>query len=582
MKKFFLVLLVSVALTAAGIGVFIVTFDLNRFKPQITLAVEKAIGSPVKIESLKLGWSGGVVFGLNKLAVYAGRQPMDKSIATLDRANVHLKLGPLLRKKLEVVSVTLVRPRLNIVKDENGLVRVNGIHPPPGAAQAPKAGPPGRASLVQSFSVGALRIENGEIGYLDRTGQGALKRIAVKDLDVTVKNLSFINPVDFEAKFSLLSSSQNMSLKGRLLVPSPQGPYTLQDFELKNDLSSIRISELSDAVPSMKNSGLVEPIRGVLEVSIGRLAVSSGGLGDLNAALALKGGHFQVRSLRSAFEGVTLQADIHKNYLNLRKFSAGFAKGTLEAQALSRNYASAASQTRVGIKADRWELEAILPTPKPGRPQLHGNLSMVFNGDAQGLSWSSISNTLNGRGRVILTNGLVVNLNLLKTVFDRLSKVPGVSDALNNDLPPGYRERLSKSYTVLEPLDFNVDIVNGEFLFPELRISSMGFQMAGTGRASLAGAVDFQAALFLDPELSRILLSSVPNMQYVANSQGLVAIPVRVTGTVQNLSVEPDMDFILQKVLFEKGQELVGKVLEKALNKTGETTHKNILGKLLQ
>ncbi len=594
MKKFLIFVLALAVLVVAGVGLFIATFDANHFKPQIIQAIENAIGSPVGIGNLKLGWSQGIVFQIDKVAVYPNRQSMEKAAATLDHANVYLKLGPLLHKKIEVISITLVRPRLNIIKEANGLTHVNGLKPPSSRPpQTSKVGSQASSGLpMESFLIGIIKIEKGEVGYVDRSAEGVFKKIAVKDLDVIVKNLSFKRPVDFEAKFSLFGGPQNMSLKGRLLIPSAQGPYTLEDFELQNDLGTIKLSELSEAMPSMKNSGLVEPLQGALKADIGRLSVGAKGLGDLNAALTLKAGRFQTQYLRSPLGNVVLQADINKNDLNLKKFSADFAKGTLTAQGVSRNYISAASQTHIGFKADELKLEELLSAPKPGRPQLNGSLSMVFNGDAQGMSWPSISNTLNGSGSVSLKDGVVTNLNLLKTIFDNLAKIPGVSDTLNNQLSPGYREKLAAPTTVLEPLNFNVSIANGQLIFPELRISSTGLQMVGAGQVGLNGAVDFLATLFLDPELSKILLAGVPQMQYVANSQGLIAVPVRLRGTVQNLSIEPDMDFIFQKVLLQKGQELMGKAFQKALTNTGETAqgtgeqgssaYKNILSKLLR
>ncbi len=593
MKKFFIVVFLLAVLVVTGIGIFIATFDANHYKFQIIQAIEKALGNRVRIGSLRLGWSNGLAFQVDQLAIYPAPGSADpRPIATLERANVRLKLGPLLRKKLEVVSISLVRPLFNLIKEENGSIRINGVNPPAKTQESPSTPSRTQGPFLEAFSIGTVRVENGEVGFVDRSSRSALNRIAVKKIDVLIKNLSFAHPVDFEAKFSMFSDSQNMSLKGRLLVASPQGPTTVQSFKLVNDLSRIKLSDISDAIPSVKSTNFVEPLRGNVAVELKRFVVAPEGLGDLEAHGVLKQGRVQVRSLQSAFDNVTLEADVRKNELEIKKFSSAFAQGALEATALSKNYLSEVSQTRVGFKADQLNLEVLLPAPKPGRPQLHGNLSMVFDGDAQGLSWSSISTTLNGSGRVILTDGLVVNLNLLRKIFDKLSKVPGVAEALNNYLSPAYRQKLAAPTTVLEPLDFNVNVVNGQLIFQELRLSSTGFQIVGAGQAGLDGNVDFHATLFLDPELSGILLSSVPNMRYVANSQGLVAVPVRLVGTVQNLSVEPDMDFILQRVLFEKGQEIVGKALEKALGKTTETAqsaageggsaYDSILGKLLR
>ena len=71
---------------------------------------------------------------------------------------------------------------------------------------------------------------------------------------------------------------------------------------------------------------------------------------------------------------------------------------------------------------------------------------------------------------------------------------------------------------------------------------------------------------------------------------------MRISGTTQNLIVEPDMDYVFSRVMATKGQELITNALQKALNKNqpsqavadssgtaaGGTSYEQILGKLLQ
>lgn len=230
------------------------------------------------------------------------------------------------------------------------------------------------------------------------------------------------------------------------------------------------------------------------------------------------------------------------------------------------------------LEIDRIYLEDLLPSSRPSQPELHGNFSASFNGNAKGMSWAAISRTLNGSGMVALANGVVVNGNILRKVFENLSKIPGVTDAINTRLPEKYRRNLAQADTAIPSIEFPVTIADGIVMIPNLRIFFEGFTMYGAGQVSLSGAINCQVTLVLDAELSQVLIQSVPTMQYIADQQGNLAFPVRISGTTQNLLVLPDTDYIFSRVLATKGQELITNVLQKALNKGQDAG----LGSLLQ
>ncbi len=488
------------------------TFNADRYRPQAVKQLEAALGSPVRIGHLALGWKNGIVLEVKEAAIYRDKQSLDKPAVYLESASAKVRLAPLLQKKLEVTSITLVRPRFNVIKEADGAIRVNGINTPPSSGQIP-ASPKTAPVVLSDFAISTIRIEDAGVGFVDNSSAPPM-RLAIRHLDILIKNLS-----------------------------------------LKIDSSRIT---------------------------------------ELDADFDLKVGKIAVESLRSALDHADLSAHFAENQMQLKNFTANFARGKISGSGSSKDYLSASSQSAVALEIDRIYLEDLLPSSRPSRPELHGIFSASFNGNARGISWPAISRTLNGSGKVALASGVIVNGNILRKVFENLSRIPGVTDAINTRLPENYHRNLAQRDTAIPSIEFPVTIADGIVTIPNLRIFFEGFTMYGAGQIGLSGAINCQVTLVLDAELSQVLIQSVPTMQYIADPQGNLAFPVKISGTTQNLLVLPDTDYIFSRVMATKGQELITNVLQKALSKGqeagqsgtaaggGDASYQQILGSLLQ
>jgi len=564
LKKILIVVTIFILIVIGAAAAFILTFDPDHYRPQAVKQLEMALGSPVRIGHLALGWKNGIVLEAKEVAVYPDKQFVDKPAIYVALASAKVRLAPLLHKKLDVASITLVRPQLNAIKEADGVIRINGINPVPSSGQTP-ASPKTAPAFLSDFAISTIRIEDAGIGFLDNSSSPPI-RLAIKRLDILIKNLSFSKPTDFEAKLALFNPSQNIQLKGRLRASSPTGPYLLEGFRLDTNLAAIKIQELVHSIPQAKHAGLRD-LSGNLAGKINRLKIDSGRITDLDADFDLKGGKIAVESLRSALDHADLSAHFAESQMRLKNFTANFARGRISGSGTSKNYLSASPESALALKIDRIYLEDLLPSSRPSQPELHGIFSASFNGDARGISWPAISQTLNGSGKVALADGVIVNGNILRKVFENLSKIPGVTDALNTRLPEKYRRNLAQRDTAIPSIEFPVTIKGGIITIPNLQIFFEGFTLYGAGQVGLSGTIKSEATLVLDAELSQVLIQSVPTMQYIADPQGNLAFPVRISGTTQNLLVLPDTDYIFSRVMATKGRELITNVLQKALSK---------------
>jgi len=131
--------------------------DLNRYKGLVVAEIQKAVGGTVGLERLSWGIGNGIWLTADGLAIAdASAFPGDLWVS---RIRAHVRLGPLLRKKIVLESLALERPevRLRLAPD-----RQEAAQPPgPTPAGAKPAGTPVPVRIERlTVQKGRFRLED--------------------------------------------------------------------------------------------------------------------------------------------------------------------------------------------------------------------------------------------------------------------------------------------------------------------------------------------------------------------------------------------------------------------------------------
>ncbi len=177
-----------VVLAAAGIAVFVATFDPNSRKPQIIVAVQEATGRKLTI--------GGRIFlsislqpTLEMSDVSLGNPPgfSRPQMASLQKLDLQIALIPLLSKQIQVVQLVLQQP--DILLETNAKGQSNwpfaAIGFPGAGAPAPPPPSPGGGTTAPppSIALSSVKIEGGTLALRDANGRTttlALKTLAAQ------------------------------------------------------------------------------------------------------------------------------------------------------------------------------------------------------------------------------------------------------------------------------------------------------------------------------------------------------------------------------------------------------------------
>lgn len=210
MKKLLFGLLFIVA--SLGVAVIVAPnfVDWNKYRDEITAQVKSATGRDMEIRGdirLAIIPSPALVVKDVHLANIEGAANAD--MASLESLEVHVALAPLLSRNLQVTSIKLVKPVINIEKlseDRNNYTfslgdkkAGNGQGKPALPFQPPAASPgaPGIAPDIAGFAVriDSFVVENGTVNFRDTPAGSAEK---IENLNGRFRMASLTGPMDAE------------------------------------------------------------------------------------------------------------------------------------------------------------------------------------------------------------------------------------------------------------------------------------------------------------------------------------------------------------------------------------------------
>lgn len=216
MKQLLRIVLAAVgilAIVAVAAVVYVTTFlDPEDFKPRLTAVVEEQTGLNLALEG-PITWSFYPRIGVSveKARAWLPEQTEEAAaFAAIDRAEVSVAFGPLLRGEIAVDGLTLDGMRLNLERDEQGegnweplLERLSEHNE--GAAEtvlAPaSAGPNADAgNLAVKLSIASVEVKNADIRFRDAQTQ-ALWRM--QQLNISGSNVNPLRAFPLKAMFTL-------------------------------------------------------------------------------------------------------------------------------------------------------------------------------------------------------------------------------------------------------------------------------------------------------------------------------------------------------------------------------------------
>lgn len=337
---------------------------------------------------------------------------------------------------------------------------------------------------------------------------------------------------------------QNVKLAGRARVAADiEGPSTDR---------TVRASV--DAAPLAVTVG-GQPLFAAAST---RATLGSRGGGPLSGRITSPSGRVQ----RMPFEDLVADWSLDKRVLTVSPRARAF-RGTLAAR-VETDLAHPVSESRVSLDVRSVSAQPFVESLTSLRNVIAGVLTAKLSLTSRGLGWEALKRTARGEGRLSLANTDLKTVELMPAVARSLTALASV---------PGVRVPANLESTRFTTLATNVRLAGGRVATPGLSLSGPQAAVTADGSLGFDRSLSYQGRIVLGPALVKSFGTAG---RYIADEQGRLALPFRVTGQVAAPKVSIDETIVLalgQRVLARQvGKQIpggLGKVMEDALGEGG-------------
>ncbi|MFH1739176.1 MAG: AsmA family protein, partial [bacterium] len=200
------VLLVLVGLLAAlilNLGRLV-----NRNKAYLLAQSEQALGRRVTVEEVGIALWGGLGVRLKAVTLADDEAFSTKDFLQADDIQLRVRLLPLLRGDLQVTQLSIQRPKIQIIRNQEAKLNVESLGSAQPTKQMPETKPPEAGQPPSEkepeetpLRITAMQINNAEVLYIDRKDGTELQ---VDQVDLSLKDFSPERPASVVLKAALL------------------------------------------------------------------------------------------------------------------------------------------------------------------------------------------------------------------------------------------------------------------------------------------------------------------------------------------------------------------------------------------
>jgi AsmA protein len=230
--KYGLIGILSLVLVIGAIAGYVVaTFDPNDIKPKLIQLVKEKKQRALKLDGeLTLSIFPNIAVNLGQ--VWLSERESDKEFASVDHANVSLKLLPLLKKQLVINQVEIKGVRASLVRFKDGTTNIDDLMTTE------------EKSEQLAFDIDHVTVDGATLSYRD---EGSGKKYFVDKVLLKTGRIADGIPSDIELKFAVKGNQPQHNILAQL------NSRITPDFEKKNYLLERLDAEITGQFANFQN-----------------------------------------------------------------------------------------------------------------------------------------------------------------------------------------------------------------------------------------------------------------------------------------------------------------------------------------
>jgi hypothetical protein len=396
---------------------------------------------------------------------------------------------------------------------------------------------------------------------------------AASQIGLDVKNINLDKgPITVKLNAAYLSEKPNLNFDGTAVVDVPQSTIQLNRSVFKTDLSQLSMDQLRSSILTLKDVPLPQVLKGLLNVQIDELTAGPKGLVSFLSNGDLTSGMVKLKELNVPIDISQVKFQADGTNAKLDDIEIALGKGKIKAKATIDGYLTKPiinnEITVIGLDI----AEILEQKDAPMKIQGIVDATLKAQGDISNL------NSIVGNGVVDVKDAKIVNLNVLKAVFDgiKIPLLPNLSSIVMGVLPEEYKKQFEKPDTDFKSVKLTMTIAQSSVHLDPIDVQSDLFSIVGTGDVGFDQAYAVDGGFKLTKDFSELLVRDVENpFAYMVDENSLITLPIHVKGKGTQppvFAVDAVLKDLTKNALQSKGKQELGKLLDKVLNKNGVQT----------
>lgn len=577
MKIFKIILMILIALIIIAISaavIFIKTFDVNRYKPQIIEQVNNALGRRLDFSSAKLDISLMQGISLKIANISVSEDPVFGKNDFLSVKDVLVKVDVvkyLTKKEVNVPGISIDSLKAKVIRRPDGSINVATIGQQPKPRGAAVASAPA-AIAIPAVMIDSLKLNNAQVSYVDEMFKPAVD-LLISDLSVSVEKFSLTEAFPFVVECAVLSVKKNIRIEGKAKVDIKTNEFVVSSLKITSDLSKIQLNKIVSAFPMAKGAIMPQELKGQVEVNLETITVSPKGAGPFTAYANLNSGAIGLKELKAPISNINANLSISQKDIIISKATLNLGNGAVSAVGGLDDYLAKQGYNFQTELKDLKIQELVDQDKAPMRAE--GLISGKIKAGGSGFTPEAVQSNISADANMTLTNGKLKGVNVLRLVLDKIAVIPGLSQTIQAGLPESYKQKLSQEDTSLLDMSLPIQVKNGRMILSDTSIGTQEFVFKGKGESSFSGEYSLEGDFLISKELSALMVAEVAQLQYLLNGSSQIYIPLKVSGSSARFNLSIDADYVARRLIVEQGKSQLSNILGNVLGGKQEAADQN-------
>ena len=200
---------------------------------------------------------------------------------------------------------------------------------------------------------------------------------------------------------------------------------------------------------------------------------------------------------------------------------------------------------------------------------VRGSLTGQVNASGKGADFDQIKPTLQGSGRIQIDHGKLIGVNLVGTAIKKINGIPAIGTLITPSMIQRHPTLFSSSDTDLKLVRLSYVMTGPRFTSRDITADADDYRISGEGWFDMDKNVDLSVHVLMSRGFSGELQAEKKNVVYLENQGGEIEIPLLIQGRLPKPTIQPDVQFLVQRAASHAVEQQGTRLLNKFLGKKG-------------